>query len=290
MSITKDDFTATYVPGTPLNYTIVVTNNSAVAISGITVTDVFPAQISSTTWTCIVPVPDPATKCMPSGGGGSLIATVSLAAGASITYEVTANVSAFAVGTLSNTASAAIPSGYAETNLANNTDTDSDTPTGTAADPNIGPPDGSFINPGPGGSVTLVFSPAIIANGDVGTPDFVYYEVTVPSFPTLVNLDWVKIEISADGSFWYEIFYWGNLNSDTNTNVALSLVGDICQASGVPTETDNCSIPTSRLYNATGITVDIDTIVPSGNYPWVKISGVGGTDGPDIDAIQPYYP
>jgi uncharacterized repeat protein (TIGR01451 family) len=287
VSITKDDGVTTYAQNGVLIYTIVIQNNSVVGVNSITVTDVFPAQISSATWTCTVPVnADPATKCMPSGSG-NLIATVTLAAGEYVTYTVTANVSAFAVGTLSNTATATIPSGYAESDLSNNSATDTDTPAGAAASPNIVPPDGSYINPGAGGSVTLVFSPAIVADGDVGAPDLVYYEIisTAPD----IALDWVRIEISTDGSSWITVFDWGNGSPDKNTNVDLALVGDLCQTGGVPAETDNCAIPITRLYNnSTGISIDIDAIpgIMSGaSYPWMKITGTG-SQGPDIDAIQ----
>ena len=147
------------------------------------------------------------------------------------------------------------------------------------------------LNPGPAGSITLVFSPVVVANGDVGTPDFVYYEITSPGFPTQIDMDWVRIEISSDGSTWYQVFLWQDISApDTNTNVDLSLVGDVCQISGVPTEIDNCTIPITRLYpqptGGTGITIDVDGIVPPGSYPWMRISGVGGMDGPNIDAIE----
>jgi len=84
----------------------------------------------------------------------------------------------------------------------------------------------------------------------------------------------------------------GDPSSDTNTNLSLALIGDICQdAGGNPTEVDNCDIPATRLYNNTGVTIDIDGIVPPGTYPWIRITApAGGADGAEIDAIQPYYP
>jgi hypothetical protein len=42
-------------------------------------------------------------------------------------------------------------------------------------------------------------------------------------------------------------------------------------------------------YPGTGITVDVDGmpgIVTGTSYPWMRISGVGGANGPNIDAIE----
>jgi len=248
-----------------------------------TVTDIFSAQITSTSWTCVAVG---GATCTASGGG-SILDTVNLPVGSSITYTVTANISSNSVGSLINTATISVPALFTEVDPSNNTATDSDAPSNN--DPNIGPPDGSSINVSPGTAVTILFSPAIIANGDLGTPDFVYYEKLAA--PTHIDLDWVRIEISSDGITWYQVFFWGGPPSDTNTNVDLSLVGDVCQVGGIPTETDNCSIPIGRLYNSTGITIDIDGIVPPGSYPWMRISSpAGSANGSDVDAIQPYYP
>jgi hypothetical protein len=111
----------------------------------------------------------------------------------------------------------------------------------------------------------------------------VYNEVL--SSPGRIALDWVKIEISQDGITWYTVFYWGDSIPDTNSNVDISnpLFGG--------TEVDNRSILTTSLYNTTGITIDVDPFAPAGSYPWMRISSpAGSANGPDIDAIQPYYP
>jgi len=292
LQITKDDLVTTYTAGGITTYEIVVSNAGPSAVTGATVNDIFPLLITSASWTC---TPTAGASCSSPNGSGNLVNhSIDLSVGSSVTYAVTANIHTNAVGNLVNTASVSVPTGFADPNPANNTATDSDTRTGPGSNINIGGPDGSSYNPGSMGSITILFSPAIIADGDVGTPDFVYYErlaslVPVPN----VDLDWVLIEISPDGVTWYQVFYWHDPSTaDTNTNVDLSIVGDVCftNPGSIPAEIDNCSIPASRLYNSTGITVDIDSLVPPGSYPWMRISGVGGADGPDIDAIQPYYP
>jgi hypothetical protein len=133
----------------------------------------------------------------------------------------------------------------------------------------------------------MVISPAIVADGD-GAYDFVYYERVAPppAVPPVtdprVDMDWVQIQISSDGSTWYTVFYWGNGSSDGNSNVALP-AGPWCA-----TETDNCGIPLTSLYNSTGVAINIDGLVPAGSYPWIRITAPAGDagDGCDIDAIQ----
>ena len=286
LAITKTDLVATYTPGgAPLTYTITVTNNGPDAVTGATVTDNIPAQITSANWTCAV---TGLAACGAVSGSGNINELVNLPVGSSVTYTVTANTSVNAAGTLANTATVAVPVGVTDTNAGNNIATDSDTSTSTQ--PNIGPPDGVDINPGTTGSITILFSPAIVANGDVGVPDFVYYEIM--STATAIDLDWVRIEISSDGIVWHQVFLWQNPSpSDTNTNVDLGLVGGFCLDTGFPAEDDNCSIPVTSLYPypGTGITVDVDGmpgIVTGTSYPWMRISGVGGANGPNIDAIE----
>jgi hypothetical protein len=240
-----------------------------------------PYQISSSSWNCS---PGAGATCTASGTG-NINDTVSIPAGLSITYTVIANVSSYAAGALSNTASVTTPAGFTEVSLSNNTATDADTsPTG---EPDIGTPDGSWVSITQGTSIIVVLNPAILADGDFGTPDFIYYERLAS--PTNIELDWVQVEISPDGSTWYQAFYWGDPGGspDTNTNIDVqNLIGDVC-----PTEMDNCNIPIARLYNSSpGITIDIDGIVPAGNYPWVRITSPASTDPSEIDAIQPYYP
>ena len=282
LQITKTDGATTYTPGSTLTYTVVVTNNSTFNVNGAIVEDLLSAQISTATWTCS---PSVGASCT-SSGAGNVNDIVNIPAGLLVTYEITANTSPYAVGTLTNTASVTAPPGFIEIASGNNTATDSDTC--ATSEPGIGSPNNSWVSLPQGTSMVIVFSPAIVANGDLGTPDFVYYERR--STPTQIELDWVQVEISSDGNTWYEVFYWGDPGGspDTNTNVDVQyVINDLC-----PTEIDNCVIPTTRLYNSTGITIDIDSIVPSGNYSWIRITSPvsPGGDNSEVDAVQPYYP
>ncbi|MBN2115419.1 MAG: DUF11 domain-containing protein [Anaerolineales bacterium] len=292
LEISMSDGGVIYPPGGNLIYTIVVNNNSAYDVTGATVTDSFGAQITGASWTCTPSVP---TATCTNGAGNPFTDTINLPAGSFVTYTVTANVSPYSAGPLSNTATVSILP--FETDPGDNTVTISTAGPGggPGGDINIGPRDGSVDTLGPPfpTSLTMVIPP-IVADGN-GDYDLVYYEMQAagaPTFPATnprVDLDWVQIEISADGVSWQTVFYWGDPggSSDDNTNVALPVtgppgpVGTFCA-----TEVDNCQIPFARLYNNTGIAIDIDAIVPPGNYSWIRITSPAGPDGPDVDAIE----
>jgi len=282
LSITMSDGGVTnYSPNTVLPYTVTVTNNSPFTVNGVVVADPFSVQIDSVSWTC---TPFLGATCT-AAGVTNIYDILNMPPGSSVTYAIDAHISLSAMGPLLNTATITIPAGFTDTDPLNNMAAD------TNADPalalNIGLPDGTWNNLGSGGSLTMVISPAIVADGD-GAYDFVYYEriAPPPAVPPVtdprVDMDWVQIQISSDGSTWYTVFYWGNGSSDGNTNVALP-AGPWCA-----TETDNCGIPLTSLYNSTGVAINIDGLVPAGSYPWIRITAPGGDDGDgcDIDAIQ----
>lgn len=278
LQITKYSGVTLYTPGgAPVVYTIVVTNSSTFQVNNATVTDTFSNQISSASWYC---TPQAGATCT-SSGTGNINDSVSLPAGRSVTYMVTANISTAATGDLTNTATVITPAEYTDLNLGNNTATHTD---GYAAtQPEVGVPDGDWMQIEPGDSV-VVTVPTINTSGN-STPDMVYFERIAAG--TLVDLDWVQLEVSADGVNWFTVFYWGDANEDTNTNVnhaICPLVGGV--------EEDNCHIQTSSLHQSTGVTIDIDARAPTGSYSWVRItSPVGGNgDSSDVDSIQPFYP
>lgn len=281
LQITKSDGVTTYTPGGSLTYTVLVSNPGTFTVSGAVVTDLLPVQVTAASWSCL---PGTGATCTP-GGTGNINDVISLPPGLQVTYTITASISPYAAGTLSNTASVAAPAGFVDTAPGNNSASDSNI--STSSEPDIGPPNGTWQSIPQGTSLVLLLSPAIVADGDVGYPDFVYYErLAPPAHPTAVELDWVQVEISADGTTWYQVFYWGDGTPDINTNVDVqNTIGDLC-----PTETDNCVIPKERLYRSTGITIDIDGIVPPGTYPWVRIYSPPSPDASEVDAIQPYYP
>ncbi|WP_341888627.1 hypothetical protein [Variovorax sp. YR752] len=121
LSISKTDNLASVDAGAAVSYTIVVANAGPQAVSGATVVDTLPATLSSVSWSCA-----PAAACAVASGTGNLNAVVNLGVGGSATFTVNGVLAASARGTLVNTASVAVPSGFVDPNGANNAATDSD--------------------------------------------------------------------------------------------------------------------------------------------------------------------
>ncbi|MBS1789327.1 MAG: DUF11 domain-containing protein [Acidobacteria bacterium] len=115
--ITKTNSATQITPGQPTTYTIVVTNNGPIAVTGATVTDVLPATLSNATWTCTASA---GSSCGAPSGNGNINTTVNLIVNGTATFSLTAQTSSTATGTLTNSASVALPSGVADPNSANN--------------------------------------------------------------------------------------------------------------------------------------------------------------------------
>ncbi|WP_305118995.1 hypothetical protein [Tahibacter harae] len=148
LAITKTDGVTTATPGGSVTYTITASNPGAVAATGATVADTFPA-IATCTWTCVGAGGGTCTA----SGSGNINDTVNLPAGASTTYTATCTISAAATGTLSNTASVTIAG---DPDSANNSATDTDTLT-PSANLGITKTDG-VTTATPGGSVTYTIT------------------------------------------------------------------------------------------------------------------------------------
>jgi hypothetical protein len=112
---------ATVNPVAQVTYTITVTNSSSVGEKGITVTDTFPAALTDVTWTATATA---GSQPGAAGGSGNINDTVTLAAGGTITYNVTATVPAGArEGPLANTATVTAPTGLSDPTPADNSAT-----------------------------------------------------------------------------------------------------------------------------------------------------------------------
>jgi uncharacterized repeat protein (TIGR01451 family) len=122
LSITKTDGQASAVPGSPIQYTIVVSNAGPSGVTAATVADTVPAEITGASFTCSG---TGGGFCTPVGSG-NINDTVNLPAGATVTYFLTGTISASARGSLSNTATVTAPNGITDPNPANNSATDTD--------------------------------------------------------------------------------------------------------------------------------------------------------------------
>jgi uncharacterized repeat protein (TIGR01451 family) len=178
LSITKSDGVTSYLPGQALTYTIVASNAGPAAVTGATVADTFPPELTNVSWTCVA---SGGSSC-PASGSGNLNAGVTLLSGGTATFTVGTLVSLAATGSIANTAAITAPVGVTDPTPANNTATDTDTPAGT--DLSITNSDGiSVYIPGQ----TLVYS--IVASN--AGPLFVTGAAVADAFPAdLANVSW----------------------------------------------------------------------------------------------------
>ncbi len=99
---------AMILQGTPVTYTLTVTNNGSYPIGAADaplVTDTLPASITGTTWTC---VPSGGATCTPSGAGNLNTSALTLPSNAAATYTITGTLDPAAVcgATVINSANA----------------------------------------------------------------------------------------------------------------------------------------------------------------------------------------
>jgi len=120
LSITKDDGLTTANPGDPVTYLIDISNNGPNDVAGVTVTDIFPADLTGASWTCSA---TGGANCAGSGSG-NIDEVVDLPAGSGLTFAVSGAFKASAAGSVSNTATVTVPNGVSDPNPANNSATD----------------------------------------------------------------------------------------------------------------------------------------------------------------------
>lgn len=123
LQITLSDGKKAVVAGSNDTYTVVASNSGPGDVAGATVRDAFPAALTGVSFTA---TQTGGASGFSASGNGNITDTVTIPAGSSITYKATGKLSSAATGTISNTASATAPSGVTDSNLANNTATDTD--------------------------------------------------------------------------------------------------------------------------------------------------------------------
>lgn len=165
LGITKTDGVSTVTAGGSTTYTITASNAGPSAVTGATVTDTFVAALGTPNWTCVGAGGGTCTAA----GSGNISDTVNLPAGGSVTYTVSANISASATGSLVNTATVTEPMGVTDSNQMNNSQTDTDS-ISLAADLSITKTDGvSTVSPGGSTTYTITASNAGPSNATGAT-------------------------------------------------------------------------------------------------------------------------
>jgi len=105
-----------YTAGTPLTYTITVSNAGPAASSSTTVVDAFPSDYDNVTWTC---APSGGATC-PASGTGTIAGSVTLPSGSAVVFTVDGTVAAGTTGALSNTATAVVGAPQTDPDTTNN--------------------------------------------------------------------------------------------------------------------------------------------------------------------------
>ncbi len=122
LSISKTDGQVTVRPNDPIAYTITAINSGPQSVTGATVADTIPADLTGVSWSCA----GSGGGTCPASGTGNINNTVNLPVGASVTFTVTATVANSATGSLVNTATITPPGGVTDPALTNNSATDTD--------------------------------------------------------------------------------------------------------------------------------------------------------------------
>jgi uncharacterized repeat protein (TIGR01451 family) len=125
LGITKTDGQTFYMPGQPLTYTIVASNAGPDAVTGASVTDAFPVDLTSVSWTCSASA---GSACGSASGTGDIATTVNLLVSGTATFTVSTVASIAAAGSITNTATVAPPGGTTDPTPADNSASDTDTP------------------------------------------------------------------------------------------------------------------------------------------------------------------
>ncbi len=265
LSITKTDGVTTALPGGSVTYTIVATNNGPSNVTGLTVADTFPASLTAT-WTCL----GAGGGSCPSSGVGNINNTLTLPAGGSATYTVTATINASATGSLSNTATVTAPGGVTDPIPGNNSATDTDTLT-PQANLAITKTDG-VVGAVPGSTVIYT----IVANN--AGPSNAPGSTVVDTFAATLTATWTCVGAGggtcpASGA--------GNINSTVNLPVGASVTYTV-NATISPSATGNLS-NTATVSEPAGVTdpvpgnnsaTDIDTLGPQADLTITKTDGV----------------
>jgi uncharacterized repeat protein (TIGR01451 family) len=144
--------TGAVIAGTPIAYTITVTNFGPSATTA-TVSDPLPSALTAASWTCVAT----AGSICPASGAGTLTNTpVTLGANSKATFTLNATVAATASTAFDNTATATVPASVTDPTPGNNTGIDNSAPT-ISADLSISKNDG--VNSAtPGNTVTYTIT------------------------------------------------------------------------------------------------------------------------------------
>lgn len=235
---------ATFVPGSPLTYTLVVTNTGPGTSTNALVQDSLPAGLTGGSWTAVYAggATGPA-----SGGPGGVNANVTLPSAGRATFTITAQATSTLRGTVANTATVTPTDADPDPNPSNNTSTSTGTAT-PVADLAIVKTDGS-----------ATYVP--------GQP--VIYTITVsnngPSFVSGATVSDVFPAATVAAASWTAVFTGAGSTGTSSGNGSLNELIDLA-AGGTAVYTVTCLTrpsATTSLVNTASVTVPSGTTDPT---------------------------
>ena len=270
LTITKTDGVASVVPGGATTYTIGVSNAGPGDVTGLAVNDAPPAGMSFASWTCTAS----AGSACPASGSGPIAASVTVLHGGAVTFTVVAAIAPGATGSITNTASLAVPGSVIDTNpVRSASDTDTLTP---QVDLAISKTDGvASAVPGTSTSYTIVVSNA-------GPSDVVGATVADVLPPTITGATWtcaatLGSSCPASGS--------GSVNAAVNLlaggSATFTLVATISStASGTLSNTATVTAPVgvTDTNPANNSASDVDTLTPQADLAISKTDGMASVN------------
>jgi uncharacterized repeat protein (TIGR01451 family) len=299
LQIQKTLVTNPVVAGSPVTYTLTVTNNGPSNVTGATVTDNVPSQVTGVTWTCSITT-GTGSCGQASGTGNAINTTVNLNSAAVATYTVTGAISPIAPSEqLSNTATVTRPNDVTDPNPNNNTSS-----TTTTIQPNPVTPTGIK-------SVRLVTDAD--ASSSVTTGDTIEFTIIyvnnsatpVTNFLATDSIDATKLSFVA-GSYSFTASGTGttvtqnpNYNGTTDPNLTNpTALGTLSGSGGrvvikfqaIITAAAGVQISNQAVATSTGGTVNssvTDAIQGNGDLPQIVDDGINQGNLPNTGDDDP---
>ncbi len=125
LQVSKDNHRGALIDGETTIYAIVIANAGPNPVTGAMLTDNLPSTLINGGWMCVA-AQSSGTCPAPNAGSGNLNAVVNLGVNQFLRFDVMAEVDGSIGAFVTNTASAALPSGIAELDNSNNSATDQD--------------------------------------------------------------------------------------------------------------------------------------------------------------------
>jgi uncharacterized repeat protein (TIGR01451 family) len=264
LSITKTDGSATEVPGTPVTYTITVTNSGPSAVTGATVSDTFPGILSGVTFTSVAA--GGATGNTASGSG-NISDSLNMPSGSSVTYTVTGNIASSATGTLTNTATVTTPGGVTDPTPGNNSATDTDTlvPSADVSVTKTDTPDpvqsGNNItytitvtNSGPSDAQSLSLSDTVPANTTfVSATAPAGWSATTPAVGGTGTVTFTAASLASGASSVFTLVV--NVTAATADGTTITNTANVSSSTADPNTANNSATTTTLVSNQPGVSI-----------------------------------